>query len=196
MKVKKENFAAKLNRLFKEKRKPDGTLYTQTEVVENTKGVLTRVYLWKLRTGRASNPGLQVIRALAEFFGVDPSYFFVNDKMSMEFAKEYIFYRDNVPLMHQVHIQLHELSHFLLGHPTLQINRTKITEVLEKKASFPFDELPRLRSSDKTILEIQAETLAALIQKQVIQYSSLDQLNNDLSSEVKLANFLKTMGLS
>ncbi len=88
MKVKKENFAAKLNRLFKEKRKPDGTLYTQTEVIESTKGVLTRVYLWKLRTGRASNPGFLVIQALAEFFGVDPSYFFVNDKMSKEFAKQ------------------------------------------------------------------------------------------------------------
>src|SRR5258706_1123413 len=113
-----------------------------------------------------------------------------------EETKEYIFYRDNVPLMHQGHIQLHELFHFFLGHPTLMIKRTKITDVFEKKASFPFDELPRLRSSDKTILEIQAETLAALIQKQVIQYSSLDQLNNDLSSEVKLANFLKTMGLS
>ena len=113
-----------------------------------------------------------------------------------EEPKEYIFYRDNIPLIHQVHIQLHELSHLLLGHPTLQINRTKITAVLEKKAVLPFDELPRLRSSDKTDLEIQAETLAALIQKQVIQNSSLDQLSNDLSSELKLANFLKTMGLS
>ena len=88
MKVKKENFAAKLNSLFTEKRKPEGTLYTQTEVVESTKGVLTRVYLWKLRTGRASNPSLQVIRVLAEFFGADPSYFFENERMSMEFAKE------------------------------------------------------------------------------------------------------------
>jgi cell division protein FtsL len=43
---------------------------------------------------------------------------------------------------------------------------------------------------------MQAETLAALIQKQVIQKSSLDQLINDLSSEDKLANFLRTMGLS
>ena len=113
-----------------------------------------------------------------------------------EEPREYIFYRDNVPLIHQVHIQLHELSHFLLGHPTLHINRKKITEVLERKASLPFRDLPRLRSSDKSDLEIQAETLAALIQKEVIQNSSLDQLINDLSSEIKLANFLKTMGLS
>jgi len=113
-----------------------------------------------------------------------------------EEPREYIFYRDNVPLIHQIHIQLHELSHFLLGHPTLQINRKKIMEVLEQKSSFPFGDLPRLRSSDNTGLEIQAETLAALIQKQVIQNSSLDQLINNLSSESKLANFLNTMGLS
>jgi hypothetical protein len=113
-----------------------------------------------------------------------------------EEPKEYIFYRDNVPLMHQVHIQLHELSHFLLGHVTLHINRKKIANVLEKSTSLPFTELPRLRSSDKSELEVQAETLAALIQKQVIKHSNLDQLASDLSSEAKLANFLKTMGLS
>ncbi|MBL8080440.1 MAG: hypothetical protein JNM55_20890 [Anaerolineales bacterium] len=113
-----------------------------------------------------------------------------------EEPKEYIFYRDNVPLIHQVHIQLHELSHFLLGHVTLHINRKKIANVLKKNTPLPFTELPRLRSSDKSELEVQAETLAALIQKQVIKHSNLDQLASDLSSETKLANFLKTMGLS
>ena len=76
MENKKENFSKKLNSLFDEKRKSDGSKYSQTEVIEGTKGVLTRVYLWKLRTGRASNPGYQIIKAIADFFGVDPSYFF------------------------------------------------------------------------------------------------------------------------
>jgi hypothetical protein len=110
--------------------------------------------------------------------------------------REYIFYRDNVPLIHQVHIQLHELSHFLLGHPTLQINRNTITDVLERIAPFPFTDSPRLRSPEKTNIEIQAETLATLIQQRVIQNASLNGLMNDLSSDAKLANFLKTMGLS
>ena len=113
-----------------------------------------------------------------------------------EDPREYIFYRDNVPLMHQIHIQLHEVSHFLLGHPTLHINRKKIAEVMERKISLPFGDLPRLRSSDKTELEMQAETLAALIQKAVIKNSSLDRLLKDLSSETKLANFLETLGRS
>jgi transcriptional regulator with XRE-family HTH domain len=69
------NLAAKLARLFEEVRKPNGAKYTQKEVIEGTGGILTRVYLWKLRTGRADNPGFQVIRALADFFGVEVSYF-------------------------------------------------------------------------------------------------------------------------
>ncbi len=88
MKVKKEDFAAKLNRLFEEKRKPDGTQYTQTEVVENTNEVLTRVYLWKLRTGKATNPSRRVIQVLSDFFGVDPNYFFDNEEMKAILSTE------------------------------------------------------------------------------------------------------------
>ena len=67
--------ADRLEKLFETARKPDGSRYTQTEVVEGTHGVLTRVYLWKLRTGRATNPGFQIIMALADFFQVDTNYF-------------------------------------------------------------------------------------------------------------------------
>ena len=88
MEDKKDNFSDKLNRLFEEKRKPDGTQYSQTEVIEGTKGVLTRVYLWKLRTGRASNPGFHIIKAIADFFGVDPSYFFEGNAMEAGFIQE------------------------------------------------------------------------------------------------------------
>lgn len=75
----KEDFAAKLNRLFEEKRKPDGTPYTPSEVVKSSKGVIARIYLWKLRSGQASNPSFQVVQALTTFFGVDPGYFFENN---------------------------------------------------------------------------------------------------------------------
>src|SRR5689334_2120708 len=87
MKAKKENFAVRLNNLFEEKRKPDGSQYSQNEVIDGTNDVLNRVYLWKLRTGRASNPSFQVIQALAEFFGVDPSYFFESDEVRSDFQQ-------------------------------------------------------------------------------------------------------------
>jgi transcriptional regulator with XRE-family HTH domain len=73
------NFALRLKRLFKEKTKPDGKQYSQAEVLDGLQGVVTRVYLWKLRNGRASNPSLQVISGLADFFGVAPGYFFEID---------------------------------------------------------------------------------------------------------------------
>lgn len=74
------NFALRLNRLFKEKRKPDGKSYSQTEVLNGLQGVLTRVYLWRLRKGLALNPSFQVIAGLADFFAVNPSYFFESDQ--------------------------------------------------------------------------------------------------------------------
>jgi transcriptional regulator with XRE-family HTH domain len=67
--------ASQLERLFAEVRKPDGARYTQAEVVAGTHGALTRVYLWKLRTGRAVKPSFQVIQALADFFGVETDFF-------------------------------------------------------------------------------------------------------------------------
>ncbi|MGC1378464.1 MAG: helix-turn-helix domain-containing protein [Anaerolineales bacterium] len=73
------NFALRLKRVFKEKTKLDGKPYTQAEVLEGLHGVVTRVYLWKLRNSRASNPSMQVVNGLADFFGVDPGYFFEID---------------------------------------------------------------------------------------------------------------------
>ena len=80
-------FAEKLERLFDEVRKSDGSQFTQSEVVEGTGGVLTRVYLWKLRTGRASNPGFHIIKAIADFFGVDPNYFFEGEETAIDKEK-------------------------------------------------------------------------------------------------------------
>ena len=70
------SFADKLNGLFETKTQPDGTRYTQEELIRASGGALTRVYLWKLRTGRATNPGLSVVKAIADFFEVGVDYFF------------------------------------------------------------------------------------------------------------------------
>jgi transcriptional regulator with XRE-family HTH domain len=74
--------ADKLERLFEDVRKPDGSKYTQTEVVEGPNGVLTRVYLWKLRTGQATNPGFHIIKAIAGFFGVHTTCFSGSEEAS------------------------------------------------------------------------------------------------------------------
>ena len=113
--------------------------------------------------------------------------------ISDEEPREYIFYRNDVSGIHQIHIQLHELSHFLFGHPTLQINQKLITDVASGQTSLPFADLPRLRSPNKTTIETEAETLASLIQKQVIQNSQMDRLTH-FSVEGTLADYLKAMG--
>lgn len=79
--------AEKLEKLFDEVRKPNGSKYTQTEVVEGTNGVLTRVYLWKLRKGHATNPGFHIIKALADFFHVDTNYFSQDEESAEEKEK-------------------------------------------------------------------------------------------------------------
>ena len=70
-----KDFTDKLNMLFEKKTKNDGSKYSQEEVIQGTHGVLTRAYLWKLRTGRAKNPGFTIVQALADFFEVDINYF-------------------------------------------------------------------------------------------------------------------------
>lgn len=72
-------FSENLNRLLENNKKPDGTPYSQKEVVESAPGILTREYLWRLRTGKALKPSYQVVKALADFFGIDPSYFFADN---------------------------------------------------------------------------------------------------------------------
>ncbi len=72
-------FSENLNRLLENNKKPDGTPYSQKEVVESAPGILTREYLWRLRTGKALKPSYQVVKALADFFGIDPNYFFQNN---------------------------------------------------------------------------------------------------------------------
>lgn len=84
------NLALRLKRLFDEKRKPDGKQYSQKEILEGLQGAITPVYLWKLSNGHASNPTMQVIRRLADFFGVDPGYFFQNDALQVVSAEDHL----------------------------------------------------------------------------------------------------------
>lgn len=110
-----------------------------------------------------------------------------------EDAKEYIFYRDDLSKIHQTHIQLHELAHFLFRHPTLDINKKMLANIAIGKTALPFDSVAKLRSPSETPSEIEAETLADLIQQRIIRNSRTNQLLNDISPEVKLANFLEIM---
>lgn len=72
--------AEKLNRLFRTVHPRGRGEYSHEEVVEGIRQrggpAISHTYLWQLRKGLRTNPSLNVIEALASFFGVSPAYFF------------------------------------------------------------------------------------------------------------------------
>lgn len=80
--------AKKIDLLFKNFKKPDGQEFTYQEVEEGTNKAVTGAYVWKLRTGKAENPGYRVLKALSDFFGVSVSYFFDEQEPSEEYVQK------------------------------------------------------------------------------------------------------------
>lgn len=68
----------KLNKLFQTMRKPSQPTLSNAaaaEAITRQTGVsISAPYLWQLRQGMKSNPTVAHLRAIAEFFGVTPSY--------------------------------------------------------------------------------------------------------------------------
>ena len=79
-----KDFAQRLDFLFKQLTHPDGREYSYEEVQNGTDKAVTAAYIWRLRTGKAKNPGYWVIKALSDFFGVDPNYFFKEEGAAKE----------------------------------------------------------------------------------------------------------------
>ncbi|MGQ0576629.1 MAG: XRE family transcriptional regulator [Pseudonocardia sp.] len=73
------SMADKLNTLFHTVA-PLGREYTNDEVARGCTqlghGTFSKTYVWQLRTGQRDNPTKRHLEAVAEFFGVPPSYFF------------------------------------------------------------------------------------------------------------------------
>lgn len=119
-----------------------------------------------------------------------------------EFPHEYFFFDHSVSTLHQVHIQLHELSHYICGHKTLQIsgaNLKALIYALKENHTYPieFMELARHRAPDQINAqeEAEAETLAMLIQERVIKFAKMNELSKTVSSHQEAANFLHDMGV-
>lgn len=68
----------KLNKLFRTMRKPSEPTLSNAaaaEAITRQTGVsISAAYLWQLRQGIKNNPTVAHLRAIAEFFGVTPSY--------------------------------------------------------------------------------------------------------------------------
>lgn len=68
----------KLNKLFDTMRKPSDPPLSNAaaaEAITRKTGIsISSAYLWQLRTGVKTNPTVTHLRAIAQFFGVAPSY--------------------------------------------------------------------------------------------------------------------------
>lgn len=99
--------------------------------------------------------------------GMDGAWF-----TDAELPHEYIFYDEAAVPLHRQHIQLHELSHFLCGHPTLSVTNDTLNAIIFAlqlgNTSDTLFKLARLRSQGrKDKWEQEAETLAMLIGSRV-----------------------------
>jgi transcriptional regulator with XRE-family HTH domain len=75
--------AARLNKLFEVIRRPGEAPLSNAAVaaaIADKTGVsISTAYLWQLRAGKATNPRITHLRAIAEFFGISPSYLIDTD---------------------------------------------------------------------------------------------------------------------
>lgn len=74
------SFADKLDRLFRVRLQENGREHTHGQLArfisQCTGDRHSTTFISQMRGGRAANPRRSVINAIAEFFQVDPSYFF------------------------------------------------------------------------------------------------------------------------
>jgi transcriptional regulator with XRE-family HTH domain len=74
--------ARRVDHLFRSRLNPDtGAQYSYEQVADainegHDTPVVSRSYLWQLRTGKRDNPTMRHISAIAGFFGVPEQYFF------------------------------------------------------------------------------------------------------------------------
>jgi transcriptional regulator with XRE-family HTH domain len=72
------DLAAKLNKLFEVMHKPSEPPLSNAAAagaITKTTGVsISTAYIWQLRSGIKTNPTVQHLRAIADFFGVPASY--------------------------------------------------------------------------------------------------------------------------
>lgn len=70
-----KTLAQKVDWLFNLRRNEQGRPFTYGQVQRATGNRITASYVWKLRTGAMSNPGLSALEALTDFFQVPLDYF-------------------------------------------------------------------------------------------------------------------------
>ena len=90
-----------------------------------------------------------------------------------------------------------EMAHMLCGHPALVISPQQARILLRQSEADPsvYEHL-LLRSAHPDEMELEAETLTALIQERVLRFSTLEKLTTVISSDEDIAEYLRAMELA
>lgn len=101
-----------------------------------------------------------------------------------------VFYPANLPEVYQNHVQLHEMSHMILGHPGVTLNFLRDVGVNALESML-------LRSAHSDEVELEAEMLASLIQHRAIQHGRFRELlkrgTQESDSVEYLTAYMKTL---
>jgi transcriptional regulator with XRE-family HTH domain len=77
------SLAARLERLFDTMRRRDerpiSNAVAAKAITEKTGVSISAAYLWQLRSGKSTNPTVEPLRAIADFFGISASYLIESD---------------------------------------------------------------------------------------------------------------------
>lgn len=130
------DISERLNRLFDETAGPSGRSVTLHEIIERmNKGGITTMslsYLQQLRSGQASNPRLQHLRALADAFDV-PLSFFINEDSDYSAAS----IENLAPHEQSIALRVHGLSPEALRSVRAVIELARKSERIDKERENP-----------------------------------------------------------
>jgi len=93
---------------------------------------------------------------------------------------DFIFYEQNTAPIHQIHIQLHEIAHMLCDHPTVKVGAQEMSLLFRQMVDHCVNQEGQsllFRSAHSGDAEIEAETLASLIQENVLKHKRLQELS-------------------
>lgn len=91
-----------------------------------------------------------------------------------DYPCEYVFFDRTLSPLHQRHVKLHEIAHFLFGHPTQKVGKRDL-EALCRTIGIPSTtsfQTARMRSLQQDKTEVEAEVLATLLQLTAIKQSN------------------------
>ena len=106
-------------------------------------------------------------------------------------GRGFIFFDANTPTIHQSHIQLHEMSHVICGHPPANAG-----DLLEGGVDSETLESFLLRTAHSQQVDLEAEVMASLIQERVLRYGRLQELLTVVSSNQDVADFVRVAGIA